>query len=530
VTRSGSWRALPLLLLSSLCFAAPSEGEQEAARRAMLDKAGISVVGIRNEQGYGSGMVLDAQGTILTNAHVIVSPLPFHVEARVQEADRIRTVQYSKMVLIGVHPSRDLAIVRVDPAEHPGKLVPITISKDATASGNPVFAIGYPSTLGGVTKVCTSGEVTGLDKFVDMPGYFEFSAEVHTGNSGGPIVDQHGQALGVVTRGKTNGEPTAWAIPLHDFRPDQFVPLERRPKDPAKASRILRYAEDMLKIAKKGLKAGALISEELFQLALVEDISNPDTYFKIGMLQRADKAFSSATAYLMRSIQIQPWNDAKDLVYHELGACLVALNRIPDAVTVWNEAVAKYPGEASRVWDALAVTHYETARYLDAACASRASLRAFGDRAGKMNDIYDKARAKLDRDSISKLTEFESLIDSRVLEDRKMAEKACAAGRRFMTPACEKLTVSYDGIQKEAVGFNFSSLGKGPNAPKPIDIPDKDLVPLFIRSRIAVAGEHLQAGKLKLAADVLEDVIKTYPDHPDTESARDLLNLINKKK
>jgi tetratricopeptide (TPR) repeat protein len=505
---------------------------QDAERQKMLEKFGISVVALRNSQGYGSGMVLDEQGTILTNAHVIVSPLPFHVDALVRDGERTHGVTFSKMMLIGVHPSQDLAIVRVDPSEVRGRLVPITISKDKVVSGNPIFAIGFPSTYNGMTKTCTSGDVTGVNKFVDMPGYFEFSAEVHTGNSGGPIVDKDGQAVGVVTRGKTSGEPTAWAIPLHDLRPDQFIPLERRPKDPAKASRILRYAEEMLKFARGGVnvKASALISEELFQLALVEDISNPDTYFKIGMLQRHDKAYSSAAAYLMRSIQIQPWNDAKDLVYHELGACLLAQKRAADAVTVWSEAVAKYPGEAPVVWDALAVVHFETGRYLDAACASRASLRAFGDRAGKMNDIYDKARAKLDREAISKLTEFEGLLDSHVPAARKEAEKARQDGKRFLTPACEKLVASYDGVQREAVGFNFSTLGKGPNAPQPIDIPDKDLIPLFIRSRIAVAGEHLQDGKLKLAAEVLEDVIKVYPDHPDTESARDLLKLINRKK
>ena len=265
-------------------------------------------------------------------------------------------------------------------------------------------------------------------------------------------------------------------------------------------------------------------------MALVEDISNPDTYFKIGMLQRHDRAFTTAAAYLMRSIQLQPWNDAKDKVYHELGACLVAQNRIPDALTVWTEATAKFPGEASLVWDALAVAYFDSARYLDAACASRASLRAFGDRAGKMNDIYDKSRQRLDRSDIARLGEFERSIDGQVQESRKTAERARQDGKRFMTPACEALVKSYEGVQKEAVGFNFSSLGKGGNAPPPVDIPDKELIPLFIKSRIAVAGEHLQGGKLKLAAETLEDVIKAYPDHPDTQAARDLLDLINKKK
>src|SRR6185503_8937758 len=218
---------------------------------------------------------------------------------------------------------------------------------------------GYPSSHGGRTKVCTTGEVTGVDQFVDMPGYFEFSAEVHHGNSGGPLVNKKGEAMGVVTRGKFKGEPTAWAIPLHDFRPDEFISLEQRPKDPAKASKILRYAEQLLWLSKgNGSKLGLSVAQDLFFLALVDDISNADTYFKIGLLRRHEQEYSSAAAYLIRSIQIQPWNDSKDVVYHELGICLFELDRRGDAMSVWAEAVAKFPGESARVWDALAIAYY----------------------------------------------------------------------------------------------------------------------------------------------------------------------------
>lgn len=525
MTRCGLRRALPLLLL----LAVPASA-QEAERRAIFDKVGVSVVALKNDRGYGSGLVLDEQGTILTNAHVIVSPLPFRVEALVRDKDRTNSVVFSKCVLLGVHPTRDLALVRVDPSEHDGKLVPIPIAKEKVSTGEIIFALGYPSTHGGHTKICTSGEVTGLDRFVDMPGYFEFSAEVHPGNSGGPIVDRSGRAVGVVTRGKFQGEPTAWAIPLHDFRPDQFIPLERRPKDPAKASKILRYAEEMLRLTKKGMKLTAYLSEELFLLALVEDISNPDIYFKIGLLQRHDEDYATAAAYLMRSIQIQPWNDAKDLVYHELGVCLYQMRRPGDAMTVWNEALAKYPGESAKVWDALAIAYFESARFLDAACASRASLRAYGERAGKMNEIYDKSRLRLDAKDLAKLAEFEKSIESQFQESRKTADRARQEGKPYLTGSCETLVKTFEGVQKEASGFKFSSLGSGPNAPKPIDIPDKDLTPLFVRSRIAVAAEHLQDGRIKLATEVLEDIIKSYPKEPDTETARDLLKLINKKK
>jgi tetratricopeptide (TPR) repeat protein len=363
-----------------------------------------------------------------------------------------------------------------------------------------------------------------------MPGYFEISAEVHPGNSGGPIVDAFGNGVGVLTAGMVNGERIAFAIPLHDLRPDQFVPLERRPKDPAKASKLLRIAEEQLKKARGGKLWSGLISGELFQLALLEDISNPDIYYKIGMIQRAFGEFTSATAYLMRSIQLEPWSDTKDEAYHELGVALANLKKSQEAVTVWTEGIAKFPGESGRIWDDLAIYHYDAARFYEAACASRACLRAFGSRADAMNSVYDQSRRRLGPDALAKLDAYEKALDGEVQAARKTSEKARREGKRYLTPACDTLIQSYEGVQKEASNFKFSTLGRGPNAPKPLDIPDAELLPLFIQSRIAVAGEHLHAGRIELAAGVLEDVIKTYPTHPETEAARELLSLIRKKK
>lgn len=521
----GLLRILSVLILCPLPAAA-----QEAERRALLDKVGPSVVALRTAEGHGSGLILDEQGTILTNAHVIVSPLPMRVEAEVRENGALRNAVFTKVVLIGVHPTRDLAIVRVDLSEHRARLIPITISKQKVVSRDLVHAIGFPRNRGGHLKTCTSGDVTGVDQFIDLPGYFEVSAEVHPGNSGGPIVDPQGNAVGVVTWAKLRGEPAGWAIPLHDFRPDQFVPLERRSKDPAKASQWLRYAEEQLKKAKGGKVFSGLLAADLFLLALVEDVSNPDIYYKIGMIHRNYGRYPTAAAYLMRSLQLQPWSDSRQELYHELGVALVELRKPADGVAIWNEGIAKFPTECGHLWDALAIHHYDEARFLDAACATRASLRAFGTRAQKMNDLYDQCRRRLDADGLSQLTAYEKTIDARVAEARKTADHARQNGTRFLTPAAEKVASSFDGIQKEAANFNFSSLGKGPNAPKPLDIPDKELMSLFIRSRIAVAVEHLQAGKIGLATETLEDVIKTHPDHPDSESARDLLGLIRKKK
>jgi tetratricopeptide (TPR) repeat protein len=525
VTRSGTFRILLCLLLLSF-----SAGAQEAERQAMLEKAGPSVVAIRNNESYGSGIVLDDQGTILTSAHVIVSPLPLRVEAQIKENGQLRTLHFQKVVLIGVHPSRDLALIRIDPSDNKVKFAPLPIAKNRVTTRDLIHAIGFPSSHGGNQKICTTGEVTGVDRFVDMPGYFEISAEVHPGNSGGPIVDTFGNAVGVLTAGHVNGERIAYAIPLCDLRPDQFVPLDRRPKDPAKASKLLRIAEEQLKKARGGRLVSGLVSMEIFQMAMLEDISNPDIYYKIGMILRAFGEFTSATAYLMRSIQLEPWSESKDQAYHELGIVLANLKKPSEAVTVWTEGIAKFPGESGRIWDDLAIYHYDAARFYEAACASRASLRAFGSRAEAMNSIYDQSRRRLAPDALAKLAAYEQSLDGEVRAARKTSEQARREGKRYLSPACDTLIRSYEGVQREASNFNFSSLGKGPNAPKPVDIPEADLIPLFIQCRIAAAGEHLQAGRIELAAGMLEDVVKTYPGNPETEAARDLLALIKKSR
>lgn len=514
--------ALLLLLLPGSLRA------QEAERRAMLEKSGPSVVAIRNSESYGSGMILDDKGTILTSAHVIVSPLPYRVEAQFKENGTVRTAYFTKVVLIGVHPTHDLAIIRIDPSEHKAVLTPLPIAKNSVVSTDLVYAIGFPSSHGGLQKICTTGEVTGVNQFVDMPGYFSVSADIHPGNSGGPIVDPRGNAVGVVTFGARADEPQGWAIPLNEFRPDKFVPMDRRPADPASASTNLRYAEAFLKRAKKGGRISGLLADEFFSQALLYDVTNSDIYFKIGMIKRNYEEYPAAAAYLMRSLQIQPWSDSEDL-YNELGIALVKLGKKSDAVAIWSEGIAKFPG-AGKIWDALAICHYEDARFYDAACATRASLRGFGPRTDAMNGMYDQCRRRLSPEDLTRLSLFEKSIESRAKDAQTVSERARRAGTRFLTPAAEATVKAFEGVQKEATNFNFSSLGRGPNAPKPLDIPDEHIVPLFIRSRIGVATEHLHAGRFDAAVEILEDVLKTYPDHPEAEPAKDLLRLIKKSR
>ena len=162
----------------------------------------------------GSGWVYDAQGHVVTNAHVISS------------ADKIE-VQFSNgerraATFIGSDVRSDIAVVRVDP----GRIHPASRSSVMPAQGDLVFAFGSPFDF---RFSMSSGIVSGLGRSaglvgLDQENFIQVDAAVNPGNSGGPLCDIHGNVIGMNTaiatgRGSTVGEEgqfagIALAIPM----------------------------------------------------------------------------------------------------------------------------------------------------------------------------------------------------------------------------------------------------------------------------------------------------------------------------
>src|SRR5258708_37983177 len=93
---------------------APPLAPPLAAQESVDDKLKSSVVRIGNDESSGTGMFLDVDGLILTNAHVACSPLPFQVQAIAKVEGSPKEVTFSKVNLVGFHPSYDLALLRID--------------------------------------------------------------------------------------------------------------------------------------------------------------------------------------------------------------------------------------------------------------------------------------------------------------------------------------------------------------------------------------------------------------------------------
>lgn len=142
----------------------------------------------------GTGVVIDDQGDILTNFHVAGSEPKLHVTFSdgTEATGRI----------INAQPQHDLAVIRTDII--PDDLQPATLGASSGLNpGDEVTAIGFPF---GIGPSASSGVISGLHRtFLDPDGkrtltdMIQFDAAANPGNSGGPLIDQDGDVIGIVT-------------------------------------------------------------------------------------------------------------------------------------------------------------------------------------------------------------------------------------------------------------------------------------------------------------------------------------------
>lgn len=141
----------------------------------------------------GTGVVIDDQGTILTNLHVAAAAK----KLKVVFADGTE----SEAFIIGARPENDLAIIR--PRVIPDDLVPATLTSSASLRvGDEVLAVGFPF---GIGPSASFGVVSGLLRVLEQEGessmqnLIQFDAAANPGNSGGPLVNANGEVVGIVT-------------------------------------------------------------------------------------------------------------------------------------------------------------------------------------------------------------------------------------------------------------------------------------------------------------------------------------------
>jgi len=150
--------------------------------------------GLTQEEGVGTGVIVESGGAILTNLHVIDGAQ----RVGIVFADGFET----EAEILSVQPENDLAVLQAIVV--PEGLVPATLGGTADLrSGDQVIAVGHPF---GIGPSVSAGVVSGLNRRyfsrgggVMLDNLIQFDAAANPGNSGGPLVNRRGEVVGIVT-------------------------------------------------------------------------------------------------------------------------------------------------------------------------------------------------------------------------------------------------------------------------------------------------------------------------------------------
>src|SRR4051812_43049597 len=203
----------------------PRKGQTVAG--AIYEAASPAVVSIRTRQGSGTGFLAAADGTVVTNDHVVGN-------------SKTVTVRFGRdggLIVgdvLGTDPSSDLAVVSIPKTSIPKGVKPLQFADSRNARvGDTVIAIGNPFDL---DRTATEGIVSALGRDIEAPNHYTINnviqtdAPINPGNSGGPLLDDSAHVIGVnsqiATAGSQGNVGIGFAVPSNTVR--QVIPILKK--------------------------------------------------------------------------------------------------------------------------------------------------------------------------------------------------------------------------------------------------------------------------------------------------------------
>ena len=312
--------------------AAPAFDAEEQQNIAVYRKALPSVVNITStavafdffnrpvpQEGQGSGFILDAQGHILTNNHVI------------NNAQRVEVTLFDKhkykATVVGIDKQHDLALLLINAPN----LVPATLSQsNGLMVGQRVYAIGNPFGLSGTLTrgIISAIRSIGTTGGAPIEDAIQTDAAINPGNSGGPLLNSRGEVIGITTLIASNGSDQSagigFAIPINTAKAvlDDF----------AKYGRVRRPTLDIVT-----LPIGPDIAEQIGLPAdygiLIERVLPAGAAEKAGLKGGTQRAYQGNTPVYLGGDLIVGFDDQEIANAQDLSAALNT-HRAGDTVTL----------------------------------------------------------------------------------------------------------------------------------------------------------------------------------------------------
>lgn len=198
----------------------PVQGRGEFSLVDLTAKVDPAVVRIDAGSSIGSGFVVDPSGLVVTNHHVVEGARSATVSFK--DGSSARVLGY-----LGVDIAKDIVVLRLAPGP---RWVALAVRRELPRKGEAVAAFGAPQGLdfsvsqGIVSAVRTDQEIqksvrdlTGqVQRALDML-WIQTTAAISGGNSGGPLVDMHGEVVGINTKTRTHGQNLNFAVSCQDI-------------------------------------------------------------------------------------------------------------------------------------------------------------------------------------------------------------------------------------------------------------------------------------------------------------------------
>jgi S1-C subfamily serine protease len=224
-----------------------------------------------HQYGEGSGFVTNANGIILTNAHVVSG------------ADRVKvTLKDGRTFpgnVRGIDQPTDLAVVKIDGSNLPvaplGDSSQVQVGDWAIAVGNPL-GLDNTVTLGIVSTIKRSSSSVGLpDQRLD---FIQTDAAINPGNSGGPLLNDRGEVIGINTAIRANAQGIGFAIPIDMAKSiqDRLAKGEKIPH-PYLGIRMITLTPDLAKQFNQEAKLPVTLSEISGVLVVQVEAQSPAT-------------------------------------------------------------------------------------------------------------------------------------------------------------------------------------------------------------------------------------------------------------
>jgi serine protease Do len=196
-------------------YSANNKAMPDKTVRDLVNQLGEAVVQVRTPSGLGSGFIINDDGFLVTNFHVIEGETQISVAVYHLHDGQLEPKVYKQVRIVAINKFQDMALLKIDDKDSPKFKYVLLGSADNLSVGESVFAIGSPL---GLERTVTEGILSTKTREFEGELYLQTTAQINPGNSGGPLFNMAGEVVGITNMKITFGEGLGFAIPIEGVK------------------------------------------------------------------------------------------------------------------------------------------------------------------------------------------------------------------------------------------------------------------------------------------------------------------------